>query len=164
MARFLSHLTSTRWHLRRAFPPRTLEAIHHCIHEEESRHRGEIRFAVETCMELQWLVAGLTPGQRARDVFSHLRVWDTEENTGVLIYVLLAERHMEIVADRGFRDRIKPGDWAAVCRDMEQEFRAGRFEDGALTAIRRVSALIGSHYPPGPRNENELPDAPVLLR
>jgi uncharacterized membrane protein len=164
MARLHAHLFSSRWHLRRLFPPRTLDAIQACIREEEGRHRGEIRFAVESCLEFRRLLAGLTPAARAREVFGQLGVWDTEENTGVLIYVLLADRHLEIVADRGFRGRVAPEEWTAVCAAVQAEFAAGRYEAGALLAIRRVSALVARAYPHRPGDINELPDAPVVLR
>ena len=107
---------------------------------------------------------------RALEVFSHLRVWDTERNNGVLIYVQLADRHVEIVADRGFRDAVSADQWAAVCRRMEQHFGAGRFEAGAVAGVEAVGALIAAHFPAtapadadGGGAANELPDRPALI-
>jgi uncharacterized membrane protein len=151
--------------LRRAFPPAALVAIERAVVESERSQAGEIRFAVEAALEPGQVRAGLTPRGRALEVFAQLGVWDTEANNGVLIYVLLADRDVEIVADRGFNRRVAPDQWSAVCADMERHFRAGNFREGALVGVREVGRIIATHYPqqPGHRDEDELPNRPALL-
>jgi uncharacterized membrane protein len=161
--RWLRHLLTSRRALRRAFPPASLAAIEAAIRAAERTHSGELRFAVESCLDLRRLVAGTTARERALAAFARLGTWDTAQRNGVLIYVLLADRDIEIVADRGFAGRVAPEEWAAVCGAMEAEFRAGQFEAGALVGIRRAAALVARHYPPAAGDVNELPDAPVLL-
>jgi uncharacterized membrane protein len=163
MKRWFRHLLTTGWRLRRCFPPATLDAIRGAIAEGERVHGGEVRFAIEGCLGLRWLMAGHTARARALEVFNELRVWDTEANNGVLIYLLLADRDIEIVADRGFSGRVSAAEWEAVCRAMEAHFQARRFEAGAVEGIRRVSELIARHYPPRRHDVNELPDTPVVL-
>jgi uncharacterized membrane protein len=153
----------TRWWLRRCFPATTLNAIEAAIRAAESRHSGEIRFAIESALDLRQLRAGIDARRRAQDVFGWLRVWDTAEDNGVLIYLLLAEHDIEIVADRGFNGWVSAEEWEGVCRAMEAELRAGRYEAGALAGIERVSDLVARHFPPGDRDRNELPDAPVVI-
>ena len=101
--------------------------------------------------------------ERAVEVFSHLRVWDTERNNGVLIYLLIADRRVEIVADRGIHRDVGPQGWEAICREMERSFRQGRFEQGVVEGIRAVASHLVRHYPASGANENELPDEPVIL-
>ena len=159
----LRHLFSPPWRVRGAFPDMALQRIENAIEDSEKRHRGEIRFAVEGALEFLPVLRGLTPRERALEVFSLLRVWDTEENSGVLIYVQLVDRDIEIVADRGIAARIPQSEWDAICGGMEEAFRAGRYQDGVLTGIDRVSALLATHFPAGARNPDELPDRPVVL-
>lgn len=161
--RLLRHLFFPPWWLRVRFPRRTLEAIEDAIRASERTHRGQIRFAVEASLGLPALVAGVTPRRRALEVFAQLGVWDTEENNGVLIYVLLADRDVEIVADRGIARRVPAQEWETICRRMEAAFRQGRFAEGALTGIEAVGALLARHFPPQGAAANELPDRPVLL-
>jgi uncharacterized membrane protein len=161
--RWLRHLLMTGWKLRRCFPPPTLEAIRRAIGEGERGHGGEVLFAVESCLDIRRLLAGQSARDRALEVFAELRAWDTETNVGVLIYLLLAEHDIEIVADRGFTGRVTDAEWQAVCRAMEEHLHAGRFEAGALEGIRLTSALIARHFPPRSPEPNELPDTPVLL-
>jgi len=149
--------------VRRAFPPHTLDAIEHAIRETEGTHTGQIRFAVEPALDLRLLLAGRTAQERAVDVFSELRVWDTEANNGVLIYLLLADHDVEIVADRGVHARLGQAVWEEICREMEQAFRDGRFEQGVLAGIRSVGRHLARHYPHAGAKPNELPDRPVLL-
>ena len=149
--------------VRRLFPPATLEAIEASIRAAERLHSGEIRVAIETCLDARQLWAGTSARDRARDVFARLRVWDTALNSGVLIYLLLADHDIEIVADRGFEGRVSDEEWQEVCRCIESEFRAGQYEAGVLAGVRRVSALIARHFPPGPDDRNELPDRPVFV-
>ena len=163
--RWYGHLFTTRAALRRAFPPATLSAIESAIAGSERRHCGEIRVAIEASLDPVHAWRGRSPRDRAIEVFAQLAVWDTEANNGVLIYVLLADRDVEIVADRGYNDRVSPGDWAAVCHAVEASFRAGRFEQGALECIARVSELVAAHFPAGPgsRNADELSNRPAIL-
>lgn len=160
--RILRHLLVGEMKLRRAFPERTLSAIERAIRESESGHRGEICFAVEAALPLPALLRNTSARERAIEVFAELRVWDTEANSGVLIYLLLADHDVEIVADRGISAHVEHAHWEAICNDMEAAFRAGRFEVGVVTAMEKIGALIGQHFPLAP-GANELPDRPVLL-
>ncbi|HUP95937.1 MAG TPA: TPM domain-containing protein [Burkholderiales bacterium] len=161
--RALRHLMAAPWRVRRAFPRHTLEAIEAAIGASERRHRGEIRFAVEGALEFLPVARGLTARDRALELFSVLKVWDTEENTGVLIYVQLIERDIEVVADRGISRLIAQQDWDGICRRMEEAFRAGRYEAGVNAGIAEVSDLLARHFPSGAANLDELPDQPVVL-
>jgi uncharacterized membrane protein YgcG len=163
LKRILRHLSTGRAAARRAFPMHALDAIEHTIHETEAQHSGQIRFAVEAALELLPLLAGETAQQRALEVFSSLRVWDTEHNNGVLVYLLLADRDVEIVADRGIHTKLGREVWETICRDMEAAFREGRFEEGVLSGIRSVGRHLARHYPRDGETKNELPDRPVLL-
>ena len=163
LARALRHLFAGPWSVRGAFPQSALDRIQAAIRASEQRHRGEIRFAVEGALEFLAVARGLTARERALEVFSLLRVWDTEENSGVLLYVQLVDKDIEIVADRGIARHIPSSDWEAICRRMEEAFRAARYEEGALTAIYEVSALLEQHFPAGTHDTDELPDRPVIL-
>jgi hypothetical protein len=162
--RIWRHIVATRRGMRRAFPDSTLLAVERAVHAGENLHAGEIRFAVETELGWQELFQGLTPRQRAVEVFSLLRVWDTEQNNGVLIYVLFADHAVEIVADRGFRDRIDYSAWSAICTQMRARFERGEFEAGALAGVKAVSRLMAAHFPAiDGRGRDEMPDRPVIL-
>jgi uncharacterized membrane protein len=163
IGRALSHLFATSWTVRRAFPQTVLDRIEETIRGSEQRHRGEIRFAVEGPLEFLPVLRGLEPRARALEVFSLLRVWDTEDNIGVLIYVQLVDRDIEIVADRGIAARIPQGDWDALCRRIEEAFRAGQYEQGAVSAIAEVTAVLEAHFPAEAGKKDELPDKPVVL-
>ena len=161
--RALKHLFAAPWLVRRAFPKEVLARIEAAVAESEAKHRGEIRFAVEGSLDFVPVVRGLTAWSRALELFALLGIWDTDENTGVLIYVQLVDRRIEIVADRGIAKLIVQRQWDAICRRMEESFKNGRFEEGAITAINEVTALLARHFPAGERNPDELPDRPVLL-
>jgi uncharacterized membrane protein YgcG len=161
--RIMRHLSTGRAAVGRVFPLRTLNAIEHTIRETETRHDGQIRFAVEPALELVPLLTGQTAQRRAIDVFSSLRVWDTEHNNGVLIYLLLADRDVEIVADRGIHVRLGREVWETICRDMEAAFRKGDFEAGVLAGIHAVGEHLSRHFPLRSGKQNEMPDLPVLL-
>ena len=122
-----------------------------------------MRFAVEAALHPLALTRGLTARQRAIQVFSELRVWDTQHNSGVLIYVQLADRRIEIVADRGISAKVPQEQWDAVCRRMEDAYRKREFEQGTLTGIAEITRLLATHFPPLADNPNELSDAPVVL-
>ncbi|MBS4097434.1 MAG: TPM domain-containing protein [Sulfuricella sp.] len=161
--RIAKHLAFTPLHIRRRFPPAVLNNIAGAIRECEDSHAGEIRFAVEGALPLAVLKAGKTARQRAIEVFSELRVWDTEHNNGVLIYLQLADRKVEIVADRGVHQLTGSATWESICRDMENQFHLDRFEEGAVAGIRAIGTCLAAHYPGHGGKLNELPDQPVVL-
>jgi uncharacterized membrane protein len=167
IARMLKHATATHWRTRMLFPSATLDAIEQAVARAERTHAGEIRFAIETALTPMHIMNNLTPHARALDVFAHLRVWDTDDNNGVLIYVQLADRHVEIVADRGFNGRVSEAEWQAVCRLMEGHFRAGQFQIGSIAGVDAVGTLLGRHFPQTSaqhaHSHNQLPDRPTLL-
>ena len=162
-ARLLRHLSATRAGTRRRFPKPVLDSIEVSIASAELRCSGEIRFVVETALEIADLRAGLTPRDRAIQTFSDLHIWDTELRNGVLIYVLVADRDVEILADRGAAAVIPPADWESVCRQMEDHFRAGRFAEGAIAGVEAVGGLLERHFPRASADRNELPNQPALL-
>jgi len=161
--RLFKHLLTPHWRIRVAYPARSLAAIEAAIARSEKTHRGELRFAVEADLPLAALLRGQTVRSRAAEVFSQLRVWDTEDNSGVLIYVQLVDRRVEILADRGIAARVPQADWDAVCRRMEQAFARGDFEAGTLTAIEEIGSRLARHFPSEGGGNNELPDRPVVL-
>ncbi len=159
--RFLRHLLIPDWIARRAFPGETLRRIGDAIAESEKRHRGEIRFALEA--GLAPALVKLSTRARARQVFAQLGVWDTEENSGVLIYVQLVDRRIEVVADRGITLKVAQAEWDAVCRAMEHAFTQHQYGAGALTAIEAVTGILARHFPASGVNPNELPDRPAVI-
>jgi uncharacterized membrane protein len=165
IGRLLKHLLVTPGSLRRAFPQPALERIGQAITQAEARQSGEIRFAMEAALPWSYLRRDAPARQRALMVFSKLRVWDTEHNNGVLIYVELADRTVEIVADRGIAHKVGTAEWESICRTMREHFRQGGYEAGAIAGIEAVGARLEQHFPlePGMRNPNELPDRPVEL-
>jgi uncharacterized membrane protein YgcG len=165
MFRILRHLLTPFWVLRLHYPPQLLARIEERVGEIERRHRSEVRFVVEHALELGDLVSGLTPRERALEVFGLLGVWDTEHNNGVLIHVLHAEHAVEIVADRGIARAVPQADWDALCRQLETRFRAGQYAAGAMAAVEGVARLMEQHQPVASHDalRNELPDQPLLL-
>ncbi|SDI33776.1 TPM domain-containing protein [Paraburkholderia phenazinium] len=163
LERVLRHLLVTRWHVNRAFPADTLRAIEKAIRENHRTHVGQIRFAVEGALHIGALLEGMSAQERAIDVFSELRVWDTEHNNGVLIYLLLADHDVEIVADRGAHARINSGEWDAICRQMEAAFKLGDYRAGVLRGIEEVTALLKRHFPAQQETHDELPSKPAVL-
>ena len=162
--RWIRHLFLDHLVLNRAFPRATLDAIGRAVGEQEKRHRGELRVVIEGGMPLQALVAGRTARERALDHFARLNVWDTDDNAGVLIYLLLSDRRVEIVADRGIHARVGDTAWETICGAMQQEFAAGRFEAGVLSGLASVSDLLQQHFPAKPgEDRNEQPDAPLVV-
>lgn len=157
------HLLLNRWRVRRAFPRQALANIEKAIKTSETVHAGQIRFAVEGALDGVPLFRNQPARARAIDVFAHLRVWDTQQSNGVLVYLLLADRDVEIVADRGFNEKVTQAEWEKICRVMEAEFRAGNFEGGVLKGVAAVTRLLAKHFPPGSAHRNELPDKPVVL-
>jgi uncharacterized membrane protein len=140
-----------------------MTAIEQAIADAESHHAGELRFAVEGGMDIAHLSRSISSRNRAIEVFSLLRVWDTEHNSGVLIYVQLADRKVEIVADRGINSKVGNTTWQQVCNDMQKAFQQGRFETGALAGIAAISHLLMEYFPACGENPDELSNAPVVL-
>lgn len=163
VARALVHLSTGRSRLSRAFPKSTLTAIETAVREAESGHRGELRFAIEASLDPHPLWSGQTARERALDVFSMLRVWDTEHDNGVLIYVLLADRAVEIVADRGIARRVAQSEWDAICAGMREAYARGDYETGSIHGIRAIGEVLAKHFPASATGRNELPDRPVVL-
>lgn len=163
LSRLLRHLVLPHWWALRVFPKPALRAVQQAITASEASHRGELRFVVEANLPPHSLWQGQTPRQRAIDLFAQLRVWDTADNSGVLIYLQLIDRRVEIVADRGIDAKLGQEYWDGVCRRMETAFRAGRFESGALEALSTITAELARHFPAGGDNPNELPDTPLVL-
>jgi len=157
------HFITDHLSARRKFSPQGLKLIEDAIAAGERQHEGQIRFVVEASLPLAQVFRGLQPRERALQLFGQLGVWDTEHNSGVLVYVLLADRNVEIVADRGINRRVAQDTWDAVCRAMEAAFREGRFEDGAVDGIAAISELLAQHFPRSSAGANELPDAPIVL-
>jgi len=163
LIRIFKHLTATRWRVMRYFPKRSMDAIETAIAASEKQHMGELRFVVEAGLDWPELFAGTSSRKRALDIFSQLRIWDTEQNSGVLIYLLLADNKVEILADRGINTRVNQHEWISICQDMEIKFRMGDFESGALIGISAISSLLKLHFPAQKQNPNELSDRPVVL-
>jgi uncharacterized membrane protein len=165
LKRWIRHLVRTPHGLRRALPAAALERIAQAVHRSEAGHQGEIRFAIEAALPWSYLRRNARPRERALMIFSKLRVWDTEHNNGVLLYVNLADRAVEIVADRGIAARVPRATWQAICHAARDHFREGRLEAGAIEAIEAIGAVLTEHFPlaPGESRGNELPDQPVIL-
>jgi uncharacterized membrane protein YgcG len=161
--RISKHLVEHNWRARRIFTRPVLARIEHAISAGEATHSGQVRFVVEGALDGAPLFRDQSARGRALDVFSHLRIWDTQHNNGVLIYLLLADRKVEIIADRGIDAHEGEAGWQAICRDMEAEFRSNRFEAGVIKGIQAVSRELAKHFPPQTPSRNELPDAPVVI-
>lgn len=162
-ARFWRHVLMSPARAARAFPPATLDAIQREIAAHEKLHRGEVCFVVEAELETMQLWGSLSSRDRAREVFAMRGVWNTEENNGVLVYVLLADRKVEIVADRGIDARAGAEAWARIVADIDRFFAEGRFEEGAVAGVRAVSDLLATHFPARGQGANELADRPVMM-
>lgn len=163
MRRLIQHLLFFPWRLRQLFNKHVLATIEREIAASERRHSGQIRFAVEANFGLLPLLRGVSARARAQDVFAQLRVWDTELNNGVLIYLLLAEHRVEIVADRGINAKLDQAVWQKICHDMQQALHQGAFDEGVCVGIRAIAAHLTMHFPFAGANINELPDHPVVL-
>jgi uncharacterized membrane protein len=157
------HLVEHRWRVRRLFPPKVLDRIEQAIKTGEATHSGQLRFVVEGALDGAPLLRDQPARARSLDIFSHLRIWDTAHNNGVLIYLLLADRKVEIIADRGIDAHIGAEGWAKICRDMETDFKAGQFEAGAVRGIAAVSKQLAKYFPSTGAQPNELPDKPVVI-
>lgn len=163
LIRYFKHLFFARFQIAQRFPKRSMNAIETAIRESEKLHMGELRFVVESSLEWQDLFAGLTSRERALQVYSQLRIWDTEQNSGVLIYLLLADRRIEIVADRGINSRVDKVKWINVCQDIESQLRLGNFESGVLLGVSEITDLLQQNFPAQVHNPNDLPNRPLVI-
>ena len=161
--RVLSHLLMPKSALHRRFPSHALTAIEEAVAASELKHRAEIRVAIEVALDLRTLLGLRSARERALEVFTELEVWNTLERNGILIYVLLAERDVEIVADSGFDDRVSNAEWQRVCTLIEREFKRGRWRDGVLLGIEAATVLLAREFPASGRNRNEQQDRPAVL-
>ncbi|MES2300125.1 MAG: TPM domain-containing protein [Pseudomonadota bacterium] len=163
LARFAAHMLATRRRVQRHFPPALQSAIAAAVTQSEAQHGGELRFVIEASLEPHQLLRGTTPRERAIEVFSHLRVWDTQDNSGVLIYILFADRAIEIIADRGIDAKSGRAAWDRIAADMQSAFAQGAFERGALEGIAKVSEELATHAQPVSAPRNELPNDATFL-
>lgn len=161
--RMFKHLLMTQAQINKAFPKSTLDRIESTIQVCEFKHEGEICFVVEAALDIRELWGNVSSRQRALAVFSDHRVWDTEKNCGVLVYVLLADHHVEIVADRGVNAKSGSHAWVKICNEMIKEFAQSRFEEGAVKGVLAIAQQLESHFPASVGQGNELPDRPVLM-
>lgn len=163
LSRMFRHLSTTTAAGRRAFPPVTLKAIQEAIAKGETLHRAEVRLVIEPALTLQAVLTGTSARERAVELFSDYRIWDTEENCGVLIYINLADHKVEIIADRGINRLISAQDWQAICRTMTDGFARGIFHDSVIAALDQLNALLQSHFPEDGSGTNQLPNHPIML-
>jgi uncharacterized membrane protein len=163
IGRITRHLLQHHWKRRSVFPPALLVRIEQAIKAGEATHAGQLRFVVEGALDGAPLFHNQPARERALDIFSQLRIWDTAHNNGVLIYLLLADRDVEIVADRGIDGKVGHEGWEKICQEMETDFRAGHFERGVIKGIEAVSREMAKHFPREGSGPNELPDAPVVI-
>jgi uncharacterized membrane protein len=157
------HLLEHHWRVRKVFPKHVLASIKRAIKASEATHSGQIRFVVEGALDGAPLLRNQSARDRALDVFSHLRIWDTAHNNGVLIYLLLADRDVEILADRGIDALVGAAEWEKICRAMEAELGKGNFEAAVIKGIEVVTRHLVKHFPKRSGGSNELPDAPVVI-
>ena len=163
LKRLFAHLFTAD--ARGRFPPAAMERIASAIDIGETCHSGELCFAVDTSLHWRDVLRGVPARVRAEDAFARLRVWDTAAHNGVLIYLLLADHRIEIVADRGLAAFVSAEPWRDVCLLMEARLRAGEYADGVVAGIEAAGDLLAVHFPqePGAPDEDELPDQPVFL-
>ena len=157
------HLLESHWRVRQIFSPHVLALIEQAIKAGEATHSGQVRFVVEGALDGRPLFKGQPARERALDIFSQLRIWDTAHNNGVLIYLLLADRDVEIVADRGIDAKVGAAGWQKICAAMEADFRGGNFSGGVIKGIAAVSRELAAHFPKHGAGPNELPDKPVVM-
>lgn len=167
ISRAWRHLTTTKMHGKKAFPGTTLAAIQAIITEGESRHRAEVRLIVEPSLELAAVMGGLTSRERAGELFTDYRIWDTEENCGVLIYINFADHQVEIIADRGIARLISNDHWQAVCKTMTDGFAQGLYHDSAVNGLTQLNAILKKYFPEGESSHapqsNQLSNQPIML-
>jgi uncharacterized membrane protein len=163
LKRLLKHGFVIPGAVHRHFPPDSLKRIEDAIAKSETQHFGEIRFIVESHLSFWEIVHNKTPKKRALEVFAKYHLWDTEQNNGVLIYLLLADHDFEILGDRGIHQHIGDNGWQTISDEMEAMFRKGEFEMGVIFGIHQISKALVSHFPASGPNENELPNKTIVL-
>lgn len=163
ISRFFRHLFTTKAAAKKAFPAQALHDIQAAIAAGEKQHRAEVRLIIEPALPLPDLLQGLHSRARARELFSLYRVWDTEENCGVLVYINLADRKVEIIADRASGRVLQPGDWKEVCRIMTEGFARGAYVPSVQAAMEKLNGLLQQHFPGQGDSTNELSDRPLIV-
>ena len=163
LLRSLHHLLCWRRSAHQAFPPQGLRDIENLITTGEQQHGAQVRFVVEHAVDQEAIWSGMTPRQRAQYLFAHLRVWDTEANLGILIYVNLADHQVEILADRGVHQLVQASVWHHLCQQMTQGFRQGHYIEPSLQVLKELNALLAERLPRNINTTNELPDKPLML-
>ncbi|MEQ1598345.1 MAG: TPM domain-containing protein [Methylotenera sp.] len=174
--RFFKHMFSGAWQVHEHFSEAALNNIEQAIKASEATHDSEIRFVVEAGLHPYEILFKKTPRKRAIELFGRLNIWDTEHNNGVLIYLLLADRDVEIVADRGIHQHVGNAEWERICHGMELKFRHGEFESGVLQGIAEIGAHLHAHFPDGSavtkapskkpvqrKKKNEISNKPLIL-
>ncbi len=163
LSRFFRHLLATKASGKRAFPATSLQSIQTAIAEGEALHRAEVRLIIEPSLSIGDVLAGQHARQRARELFSLYRIWDTEENCGVLVYINLADHKVEIISDRAVGRALHASQWQAVCKTMTQGFAQGLYEESVLAAIRQLNDLLHAHFPASGDTVNELSNRPLIV-
>jgi uncharacterized membrane protein len=161
--RFLRHLSSHPWQVKRHFSQAALQHIEQAIAASEHLHAGEVRVVIESGLPLSCILQGMSPRQRAIQLFGQLNIWDTEHNNGVLVYLLLADKDVEIVADRGIHQHVREQGWQQICQQMEGMFRSGQFEQGVTHGITAIGQHLAVHFPPEATPRNELCNHVLVL-
>lgn len=156
--RIAKHLTMTEWQVRKTFTREILDAIEKSIKASEAAHTGKIHFVVEGALDCTPLFKQQSAHERALDVFSRLRIWDTEHNNGLLVYLLLADHAVEIVADRGIHSRVGASEWQKICRRMKADFKHANYKDGAIKGIDAMTQLLEKHFPATEAANNDFPN------
>ena len=165
LSRWLKHAFMPPWRWRISFPAQVLNDIEKAVRHSEMQHRGELRFAIENSLSPGCVWHGMTARCRAVEVFSNLRVWDTEENSGVLIYIQLADREVHILADRGVSKLVEQHEWDRIAKLIQAEFSLGNFRQGSLQGIIEITSLLATHFPANSNtNINELSNKPVIIK
>jgi uncharacterized membrane protein len=162
-SRLLRHLFTTTASGRRAFPHAALKAIQAAIAQGEAAHRAEVRLVVEPALPMRAVLGGMTSRERARELFSVYRIWDTEENCGILIYVNLADHKVELIADRTINHLVHAGEWQEICRTMTRDFSRGVFQDSVIAALEQLNGLLQTRFPATGSRPNQLSNKPVIL-
>lgn len=163
LKRLFINLFFPSWKFKKFFPKKALENIELVIRDSEKRHNGELVFLVEVKFPIPLIIKKITPRQRAIELFAKYKVWDTEFNNGVLIYLLLSEKKIEIVADRGITNKIPQQVWDSILERMKINFGKGYFEKGVILGIAEITDILATHFPHSSNKPNELSDKPIII-
>jgi len=167
LKRLVRHLFATQSSGRKAFPCATLQAIKEVIADGERVHRAEVKLIIEPGLAISDIIERRSSRDRAHDLFSQYRIWDTEENSGVLIYINLADHRVEIIADRGIACCVPPSAWQSICHTMTEGFTKEQYHESAITGLRRLNEILQQVFPESQKishpSPNQLSDAPILL-